>query len=461
EVIDLKIVQIGCNHAGTWSAKTILKNKKEEDELIIFDSNDNISFLGCGIALWVSGLVKDTSELFYANEKEFKDMGATIKMKHKVLNVDSKKKEVLVENLEDKTKFVQSYDKLIVAGGSWPIIPPFPGINLKNVLLSKLYQHGQVIVDKANDPNVKKVAIIGAGYIGVELAEAFEIKGKEVYLIEMQDRVCANVFDYDIAKHLNKAIEKDSKTNLLLNSKVEEFVGDDNGVLKAIKLDKNRVIDIDLAIVCIGFLPNVKSILNDAVDLDPRGAIITNRYYQSSNPDIYAIGDCATHIYNPNDSQPIAMMLATNAIRSGVTAGYNVTQQNTLKSRGIQGSNAIHVWNWTLAGAGMTEAACAMPWSNHKNVKSILIEDTDKYSFIKDNEKIYFKVVYDDDTKEIIGCQVASKNNHSAEMYLMSMAIEQKVKIHELALIDCFFLPHFNKAVSWLIKPSLKYLNLI
>lgn len=453
----MKIVLLGCNHAGTWAAKTLLKRKKTEDEVIIFDRNDNISFLGCGIALWVSGIVRDSSTLFYSSPQELEKMGAKVHKRHEIISIDSKNKELIVKDLEKNHTFKQSYDKLIVGAGSWPIIPPIPGIDSHNVLIAKLYQHAQEIIAKVKDSKIKNVVVIGAGYIGVELAEAFDKHGKNVTFIEMQNRVTPNTFDIEISQKLHEGIAKNSRINLRLEEKVEEFIADEKQNLTHIKTNKG-LYKADMAIVAIGFRPNVK-LLENHVTLSPQGCLIVNQYFQSSNEDIYGIGDCISQNFNPDKSKK-AIMLASNAVRSGILAAMNILDGNKHLSPGIEGANAIHVFGWTLGGVGLTEEQAKMSQA-HTNIQSILIEDYDKPAFIDERKKVWFKVIYDGDTKEIIGAQIASQANHAYEIYMLSLALEKKVKIDELGFVDTYFLPHLNNPVNFIAKATYKYLKII
>ncbi len=454
----MKIVLMGCNHAGTWAAKTLLKKKNPNDEVLIFDQNDNISFLGCGIALWVSGIVRDSKTLFYCSTEELVKLGAKVYSSHKVTNVDPKTKTLEVKDLKTGKVFNQTYDKLIVGGGSWPIVPPIPGITSKNVLISKLYQHAQEIIAQIKQASVNNIAVIGAGYIGVELAEAFAQHGKNVYFIEMQDRVTPNTFDHEFSAKIQAGIQENPKINLKLNEKVVKFIANKSGHLTSIETDKGTY-EVEMAIVAIGFKPTVE-ILAGKVDLTPQKALIVNEYFQTSDPDIYGIGDCIAQYYNP-DKCLKSIMLASNAVRSGVIAALNVLNNNQTKFDGIQGANAIHVFGWTLAGVGLTEEQAKSPSCAHRNIGAILIEDYDKPEFIAERKKVWFKVVYDKTTKEIVGAQIASQANHAYEMYMLSLAIQKKVKIDELGFIDTYFLPHLNNPINFITKVTLKYLGII
>lgn len=166
----MKIVLIGCTHAGT-NAILAMKKFHPDLQIVVLEKNSTISFLSCGIALWVEGVVNKPDLLFYYSVENMEKQGITMKMRHEVLDLDKAKKALQVKNLETGEVFVESYDKLIITTGSWPIIPPIPGIDKPNVKLCKTYDHAKDLMATCGDK--KRVIVVGAGYIGIELAEAF------------------------------------------------------------------------------------------------------------------------------------------------------------------------------------------------------------------------------------------------------------------------------------------------
>ena len=191
-----KIVVIGANHAGTACIKTMLTNYGANNEIVVFDQNSNISFLGCGMALWIGEQISGPEGLFYSSKKELEELGATIYMNSPVESVDYDNK--VVTAIVDGQTHEEHYDKLILATGSQPIIPKIKGVHmdpdslefkaaLENVQFVKLYQNAEDVINKLHHENISRVAVVGAGYIGVELAEAFQRNGKEVTLIDVAE----------------------------------------------------------------------------------------------------------------------------------------------------------------------------------------------------------------------------------------------------------------------------------
>lgn len=251
EGLMMKVVVIGCTHAGTAAVKNILSNQPEA-EVVVYEKNDNISFLSCGIALYVGGVVKDPAGLFYSNPEELAELGATVKMEHEVTDVDVTNKKIVAKDLKTGEEETTSYDKLVLTTGSWPIIPPIEGIDSENILLCKNYNQANEIIAKAK--HAEKVVIVGGGYIGIELVEAFAESGKQVTLIDGLDRILNKYLD----KPFTDILEADLRTKgieLALGENVESFEKDAEGKVKAVHT-KSGQYDADMVILCVGFRPN-------------------------------------------------------------------------------------------------------------------------------------------------------------------------------------------------------------
>ena len=447
----MKVIVVGTNHAGTIASRA-LKQLNPSCEVVTYDKNDNISFLGCGIALWVKGEFDDPEGLFYANPKLLTHEGVKVNMNHDVVAFNPQKHEISIQDLQSKRTFTDNYDKIIFALGSWPIIPPIPGINLQGVQIVKWYQHGQKVKQFNQDNRIKRIAVCGAGYIGVELVDAFAANNKEVLLFDICDRVMPNYYDEEFTKLVEVAMRQGG-VQLHLGERVLRFNGDANQKLSSVTTDRGEY-SVDLVIWTVGFSPATK-ILEGKITLSDRKAIKVNRQMQTSDPDVYAIGDCIEVYENPKEDNAY-IALATTAIRTGVIAAMNIAQKKTV-SPGFQGSNAICIFGWSLSGTGLSEVAC-----QKLNIAydQVLIEDYDRPEFMHEKYKVWFKIIWNKKNRQVIGAQIASRHNHTEVMYMLSLAIKQKMKIDELALTDIFFLPHFNKPFNFITKAGLKAIGL-
>lgn len=443
----MKIVIVGCTHAGT-AAVVNLKELHPESEITIYEKNDNLSFLSCGIALNVGGVIKETKNLFYNSPENLAKMGVVTNMKHEVLNIDFENKTLKVKNLLNNEEFEDNYDKLVLTLGSWPIVPKFEGGDLDNILLCKNHDHAIEIIEKSK--NAKNVVIIGAGYIGVELVEAFEMQGKNVTLIDAEERIMAKYLDKEFTDIAEKEFV-DRGVNLVLGEKVSKFEGENGKVTKVVT--NNGSYEGDLVVLCIGFAPNTK-LVQGKLDTLPNGAIIIDEYMRTSKEDVFAAGDCCVVKYNPaHDTRYIP--LATNAVRMGTLVARNIVEP-TLKYMGTQGTSGIKIYEKCIASTGLTEEVAKA--TTKMNVASVELTDNYRPEFMPTYLPVTIKLVFDKDTRRIIGGQIISDIDLTQFMNTLSVVIQNEMTIEELAMTDFFFQPHFNKPWSLLNAVALKAL---
>ena len=442
----MKIIVIGCTHAGT-AAVVNMKELYPNSKVTVYEKNDNISFLSCGIALSIGNVVTEPEKLFYNSPENLMSQGIETKMKHEVLDIDFDNKNIKAKNLLDDTIIEDSYDKLVLTLGSWPIVPKFEGGDLENIVLCKNYDHAKNIIHKAED--AKNIVVIGAGYIGVELAEAFQMKNKNVTLIDAEDRIMSKYLDKEFT---NKAQDEFTKkgVNLVLGQKVQKFEGD-NKVSK-VYTDKSSF-DVDLVVLCIGFAPNT-SLVKDELDTLPNGAIIIDEYMRTSREDVFAAGDCCVVKFNPtNENRYIP--LATNAVRMGTLIAKNLVKP-TLKYFGTQGTSGIKIYDLCIASTGLTEEVAKS--TTKLDVESVIVTDNYRPEFMPTFEEATLKIVYDKYSRKVIGGQIMSKIDLTQFMNTLSVVIQKEMTIDELAVTDFFFQPHFNKPWSLLNIAALKAL---
>lgn len=440
-----KIVVVGSNHAGTAFINTVLDNAKDK-EVVVFDQNSNISFLGCGMALWIGNQISGSEGLFYSNKELLSQKGAKIHIETAVKNINFDKKIVYATG-KNGEEYAESYDKLVLATGSQPVVPRIPGIDLKNVQLVKLFQHAAEVIEKIQDPEIKDVVVVGAGYIGVELAEAFKRHGKNTTLIDIAETVLPVYYDPEFTDLMKKNLA-DNGVNLALGQTVQSIEG--NGKVEKIVTDKGTY-KADMVVLAIGFRPN-NELGRDKLELFRNGAYKVDKRQQTSIKDVYAIGDCATVYDNSlNDTNYIA--LASNAVRSGLVAAFNIIGKD-IESVGVQGSNGICIFDLKMVSTGLTV-------NRAKNfgidADYTDFDDLQKPEFIEhDNPSVKIRIVFDKKTRVIIGAQMASFYDMSMGIHMFSLAIQEKVTIDKLALTDIFFLPHFNKPYNYITMAALK-----
>lgn len=444
----MKVVVVGCTHAGTAFVVNA-KRKYPNSEIVVYEKNDNVSFLSCGIALSVSKVVTEPEKLFYNSPQNLNGMGINMKMNYEVIDIDIEGKKVKAKNLKTNEVIEDSYDKLVLTLGSWPIVPKFEGGDLENILLCKNYDHAKRVIEKSQ--TAKNIAVIGAGYIGVELAEAFEIQGKNTTLIDAEERIMAKYLDKEFTDIAESEFTKRG-VKLKLGQKVQRFEGSNGKVTKVVT--NKETIEADLVILCIGFAPNT-GLVKEKLKTLKNGAIIIDEYMRTSAPDVYAAGDCCMVKYNPAYDERY-IPLATNAVRMGTLIAENLVEPR-LRYLGTQGTSGIKIYDQCIASTGMTEDMAKS--TTAMNIGSVVIKENHRPEFMPTYTEAMIKLVYDKATNRVIGGQITSEQDLTQFMNTLSVVIQNHMTLEELAVTDFFFQPHFNKPWSLLNSVALKGLE--
>jgi NADPH-dependent 2,4-dienoyl-CoA reductase/sulfur reductase-like enzyme len=440
-----KVVIVGSNHAGIAAANTLLDNYADK-QVVLVDRNTNLSYLGCGTALWVGRQIDSYRDLFYTSKEQLEQKGAQVHLQTEVQAIDFTNKIIKCLSLKDNTSFELDYDKLILATGSRPITPKIDNSDLAGIHFLKLFQEGQAVDAALDLEHVKRVAVIGAGYIGVEIAEAIKRRQKEVLLFDAAPHSLSSYYDPEFANLMDQNLTQHG-IECHFDEIVTAYHGQDH--ISQISTTKGQY-QVDLVINAIGFLPNAP-FGKDHLKLFSNGAYLVDEHQQTSDPNVYAIGDCAT-IYSNALQQTSYIALASNAVRSGIVAAHNIGQFDSVSAPGVQGSNAISIFDLKLVSTGLSLAA-AQKFGIEAQVSDF--EDLQKPVFIKDNYQVKIRIVFAKDSRRILGAQLASNEDVSGVIHMFSLAIQQQLTIDQLKLLDIFFLPHFNQPYNYITQAAL------
>ena len=431
----MKVVIIGGVAAG-MSAAAKFKRLSPNDEVIVYEKGDIVSFGACGLPYYVGGFFDDSREMIARTPEEFKASGVEIHIKHEVLSVDFKAKKLHIKNLISNEILEENYDKLMIASGARAIIPPIKNVNLENVVTLKSLDDGNKLKDLMANEEYKKVTIIGAGFIGLEAVEAAMHRGKEVTVIQLQDRVLQEVFDKDITDLLEDEL-RDSGVNLLLNETVVELIGDE----KVYKVKTNkRELETDIVILATGVKPNTDFLNSDEIEMIRNGAIVVDQYGRTSVEDVYSAGDCAT-INNLITGKPVYVPLATGANKLGRIVGENLAGQNN-SFQGSMASSCIKVMNMEAARTGLSEKEVKDLGFDYKTK---FITDMNQTSYYPGRERIYVKLIYDAHTKVIYGGQVAGYKDAVQRCNVLAACIYAKMTTDQLGMLDLCYSPPFAR----------------
>lgn len=443
----MKVAIIGSTHAGTFSAIQV-KKQHPDAEVTVFEQHSTVSFLSCGIALWLGNHVSDEQRMFYETPASMNAQGIEMKMQHEVVAVNLAKKNIQAKNLLTGKLLSETFDKIVITTGSKPLKPNISGIDSDRIYMVKSWEDAKTIKAIAND--VKRVIVIGAGYIGAEIAEQFSVTNKQVTLIDGCDHVLPKNFSPVISERLEKSF-KEHKVELALNQMVTSFDELPNEGIR-VNTDKGSY-EADIAVLGIGFLPNTQ-LFNDQVDMLKNGAIITNEYMETSVPDVYAAGDATTVYYNPTQSYDY-LPLATNAIRQGMLVGQNM-DGHQLAYTGTQGTSAVELYGFALSATGMTKATAE---HHGLEVEETIHEENYRPDFMLSTTPVLSTLTWEKQTHRIVGAAFISKHDISQAANVVSLAIQNNMTIDDLAMADFFFQPNFTQPVNFVGATALKAID--
>lgn len=431
----MRVVIVGAVAAG-MSAAAKLKRMKPEYEVVVYEKTDVVSFGACGLPYFVGGFFDDANNMIARSPEKFRETGIDLNIFKEVVAVDTDAKKLTVKDIKTGETFEDYYDKLMIATGASSIIPPIKNVKLENVSTLKTMEDGIKVKELLSKKEINKVVIIGAGFIGLEAVEAAKKLGKEVTVIQSTDRVLNQVFDKEITDVLEDEM-KAHGVNLRLEELAAEFVGK----TKVEKVITNKgEIEADLVIIATGVRPNTSFLKDTNIEMLGNGAIIVDEYGRTSVEDIYSAGDCAT-IKNIVTNEDMYVPLATGANKLGRIVGENLAGSNNA-FQGSLGSSCIKVMNMEAAATGLTEGKAK---SLGLKYKAKFISDFNQTNYYPGRDKIYVKLVYDAETKVILGGQVAGFKDSVQRANVIAAAIFSKMTTNQLGMLDLCYAPPFAR----------------
>ncbi|AOR24402.1 CoA-disulfide reductase [Clostridium taeniosporum] len=431
----MKVIIVGGIAAGT-SAAAKLRRVNPNAEIVIYEKSNIVSFGACGLPYFIGNFFENSQNMIARTPEEFIKSGVDVKNNHEVINIDFKNKLVKVKNLNSDSIFDDKYDKLMIATGASSIVPPIKNINLNNVYTLKNMDDGKVLKKLLMEENNKSIAIIGAGFIGLEAVEAAKSYGKEVSVFQLEDRILKDVFDKEITDVLEQEL-KNKGVNLYLQETVSELIGND----KVSKLRTNkREINVDIVIIATGVKPNTEFIKDSGIDMLPNGAIIVDEYGRTSIEDVYSAGDCAT-INQVITNERSYVPLATGANKLGRIVGENLGGAN-LTFQGSLSSSCIKILDMEAGRTGITEEKAKEIGIDYK---AKFITDMNQTNYYPGQNKIYVKLIYESKSKKILGGQVAGYKDAVQRVNIIAACIFGKLTTKELGMLDLCYSPPFSR----------------
>ena len=433
----MNIVVIGGVAAGPKVGSRVHRLDPEA-QVTLVEKGEFLSYAGCGLPYYVSGVVKDQKELmstpigvvrdsvFFRNVKNVGVLNRT-----EAVKVDRKKKEVTVVDLGSKEEKKISYDKLVFAVGATPIVPPIEGINLKNVFTLQNIEDSESIKTTLAEDKAKDVVIVGGGLIGLEMTEALAKKGCRVTIVEKLPQILS-ILDWEMAHHGAQYLETRNvkvRTSTTLTAvkgqeKVESVVTD------------HGEIPCDFVIMSIGVKPNVSLAKEAGLEIGVTGGIKVNEMMQTSDPDIFAAGDCVEST-NLITGQPCFIPLGSTANKQGRVAANNLCGFKDVFP-GVLGSTVCKLFNLNIGRTGLGEEQAKQAGFD---VITVLSPAPDKAHFYPEAKVIMLKMVIDKKTRRLLGFQAVGQGVVDKRIDVAATAITAKMTVDDIAHLDLCYAP--------------------
>ena len=435
----MKVIIIGAVAAGSKAAAK-LKRLKPDWDVIIYTADKNVSYSECGLPYYIAGSFKDAEKLVIRTPQDFEKQGINVYIQHKVEEIHPDNKEIYVKNLLTGEIFTDNYDKLIISTGASPYIPNVNGSHLNNVFTLRTLEDG-IAIKNAVLQN-KKAVILGCGYIGIEMLEAFVKQGLKVNVIQRSNLVMS-VFDDDIAEIIQKyVIQKNlEQVKIINNDNILSIEGKDN--VEFVITENGRKIETDILLFSVGIRPNVQLAVDAGIELGQTGAIKVNSRMETNIKDIFACGDCVEKHHIVADS-PCWLPLGSTANKEGRCCAINAAGGND-EFEGVLGSAVTRYFDFTMSMTGLTEKQAKQ--YGFEPV-SVTVRKNDKAGYMPDVESIIIKLTADQKTQRILGAQGIGQGDVDKRINTLTGALLSKMTIKEFFGNDITYSPPFSTSID-------------
>jgi len=419
--------------AGGASAAARLRRLKENDEIIILERGDYISFANCGLPYFIGGEITDRNMLTLQTPESFrKRFNIDVRVKSEAVKISPDTHTVTVRDIDTGKEYEENFDKLILSPGAGPIRPNICGIELPHVFTLRNIPDTMKIKGFVDNNKPKKAAVVGGGYIGVEMAENLVSTGLEVSIIELADHLIAPL-DADMAADVHRYI-RSKGIKLFMNNGVTEIT--DNKVI----LQKGSI-EADMVIMSVGVSPETSLAKECGIVLNSRGSIIVNSHMQTNYPDIYAVGDAA-EVKDFVTGTPAFIPLAGPANKQGRIAADNIAGIPS-EYTGTQGSSVLKLFDMTVAATGLNEKRAAAEGIDYDKTYTYSASHA---SYYPNATNMSVKILWDRNTHKLLGTQIVGFDGVDKRMDVLAAAIRFGAEVTDLKELELCYAPPFGSA---------------
>jgi len=428
------VIIIGGVAAG-MSAASKAKRVDPELEITVYEKTRFVSYGSCGLPYFISGIARDYRELIARTPEEFASQGIEARTKHEVKSIDLSKREVEVADLEGGTTFRKGYDVLVIATGSRPSVPDIEGIELPNIFTLGNLEEGIALRSFLDEARPRRAVIVGGGYIGLEMAEAFVTRGLQVTLIERAPQLLLN-FDPDMAELVRKELEGKG-VEVVIGDGVASFDGDGGGVRRVLT-GSGGGFDCDFVLLAVGIKPNASLARGAGIELGRTGAIAVNERMLTDHHNVYAAGDCVEtkHLVT---MRKVYIPLGTTANKQGRVAGENLAGGNA-KFRGVVGTAVTKVFDLTAARTGITEKESE---GLGFRATSVSVKVPSRASYYDSPPPVHVKLIFERGSGRLLGGQMVGADCVAKRIDVLATALHAGMTVEDLSRLDLSYAPPF------------------
>ncbi len=412
-------------------------------KITIIEQGEDLSTATCGLPYYVSGVIENEDNMVARQPDFFKiTMDMEVLTETRATAIDPKAHTVEIIDLETKQCSTIEYDKLVLATGSKPAVPDWEGKDLDGIFtITDIPDANAIRAYLSNLGNKKEVVIVGAGLIGLEMAEAFVSLECNVTILEALDRVLPTLLDSDIAAQVEKHLQ-DRGVRVICGRPVTGFQGDENGRVRKV-MTRDTEFETDLVLLALGVRPEVTLAKDAGLTIGSTGGISANRYLQTSDPDIYAGGDCVENV-NLITRKPVLAPMGSTANKHGRIIGTNVTGgKDTFP--GVLGTAIVKVFDYNVGRVGLNESQAR--GAGYDTVISI-VPSSEHATYYPGARDIIVKLVAEKSTGKLLGGQVAGPGDTAKRIDVLATALTFGATVEDLADIDLAYAPPYNSALD-------------
>ena len=425
--------------AGGATVAARLRRMDEKANIILFERGKYVSYANCGLPYYIGDTINNREKLFVQTAKGFTDrFRIDIRTEQEVTAIRPDKKEVEIKNLSTGETYTETYDKLVLSPGAEPLRPGIEGIGSKKIFTLRNVPDTDTIKNYVNTENPKRAIVVGGGFIGLEMAENLHDLGIQVDVVEMANQVMAPL-DFSMAAIVHRQLT-DKGVGLHLEDGVSRFEEKDGGV--TVHLRSGKQIATDMVLLSIGVRPETKLAKEAGLAIGERGGIAVNDYMQTSDADIYALGD-ATEVKNLVTGQPSLIPLAGPANKQGRIVADNIIFGNKKKYAGSIGTSIAKVFDLTVAATG----------ANAKLLQRNNIPYTSSYTHGASNAGYYpgavpmsIKILFDPENGKLLGAQIVGFNGVDKRIEMLEQVIQRGGTIYDLTELEHAYAPPYSSA---------------